>query len=129
MLSNQYINNYNGERKSYVLHHFLEDDLYRANTVDLVSYLESWDVCVKKLFTHTSAYTSTAAEHMTVRRSAAGSGTTIKINVKVMRSSFCRRFSVFSFQNSVIELIGGHCSAQMSDCTPLEYCTSSSSCR
>lgn len=44
---------------------FSEDDLYRANTADLVSFLQSHGGNVKKSVRPTNTSTRTAAEHTT----------------------------------------------------------------
>lgn len=91
---------------------FSEDDLYRANTADLVSYLERRGERVKRVgSTNQYIYSDGSGTHDSVtihggkwydHKNQHG-GHTVK---------FLQKFLGFSFQDSVIELLGGHCSAQ-----------------
>lgn len=91
---------------------FSEDDLYRANTSDLVSYLERRGERVKRVgSTYKYIYTDGSGTHDSVtihddkwydHKNQRG-GYAVK---------FLQEFLGFSFQDSVIELLGGHCSAQ-----------------
>lgn len=91
---------------------FSEDDLYRANNADLVSYLGGCGGCVKRVgSTFQYVYTDGSGTHDSVTISGSKwydhknqrGGYTVK---------FLQEFLGFSFQNAVIELLGGHCSAQ-----------------
>lgn len=99
---------------------FSEDDLYRANTADLVSYLERRGDRVKRVgSTYKYIYTDGSRTHDSV---------TIHGNKwydhKNQRGGyavkFLQEFLGFSFQDSVLELLGGHCSIQTVRSVPRE---------
>ncbi len=99
---------------------FSEDDLYRANTADLVSFLQSHGGNVKKIgSTYKYIYTDGSGTHDSVtihgskwydHKNQRG-GYAIK---------FLQEFLGFSFQDAVVELLGGHCNAQTACSAPRE---------
>ena len=91
---------------------FSEDDLYRANTIDLVSYLERRGERVKRVgSTYKYIYTDGSGTHDSVTISG-GKWYDHKNQHGGYAVKFLQEFLGFSFQDSVIELLGGHCSAQ-----------------
>ena len=91
---------------------FSEDDLYRANTADLVSYLEQRGERVKRVgSTYKYIYTDGSGTHDSVTIHG-GKWYDHKNQHGGYAVKFLQEFLGFSFQDSVIELLGGHCSAQ-----------------
>lgn len=91
---------------------FSEDDLYRANTADLVSYLERHGERVKRVgSTYQYIYTDGGGTHDSVTIHG-GKWYDHKNQRGGYAVKFLQEFLGFSFQDSVIELLGGHCSAQ-----------------
>ena len=91
---------------------FSEDDLYRANTADLVSYLERRGERVKRVgSTYKYIYTDGSGTHDSVTIHG-GKWYDHKNQHGGYAVKFLQEFLGFSFQDSVIELLGGHCSAQ-----------------
>lgn len=91
---------------------FSEDDLYRANNADLVSYLGGCGGCVKRVgSTFQYVYTDGSGTHDSVTISG-GKWYDHKNQRGGYAVKFLQEFLGFSFQNAVIELLGGHCSAQ-----------------
>ena len=91
---------------------FSEDDLYRANTTDLVSYLERRGERVKRVgSTYKYIYTDGSGTHDSVTIHG-GKWYDHKNQRGGYAVKFLQEFLGFSFQDSVIELLGGHCSAQ-----------------
>ena len=95
---------------SYI--NFSEDDLYRANTADLVSYLERRGERVKRVgSTYKYIYTDGGGTHDSVTIHG-GKWYDHKNQRGGYAVKFLQEFLGFSFQDSVVELLGGHCSAQ-----------------
>ena len=91
---------------------FSEDDLYRANNADLVSYLGGRGERVKRVgSTYQYIYTDGSGTHDSVTISG-GKWYDHKNQRGGYAVKFLQEFLGFSFQDSVIELLGGHCSAQ-----------------
>ena len=91
---------------------FSEDDLYRANNADLVSYLGGCGGCVKRVgSTYQYVYTDGSGTHDSVTISG-GKWYDHKNQRGGYAVKFLQEFLGFSFQDSVIELLGGHCSTQ-----------------
>ena len=91
---------------------FSEDDLYRANTADLVSFLQSHGEQVKKVgSTYKYIYTDGSGTHDSVTIHG-GKWYDHKNQHGGYAVKFLQEFLGFSFQDSVIKLLGGHCSAQ-----------------
>ena len=91
---------------------FSEDDLYRANTADLASYLERRGERVQKVgSTYKYIYTDSSGTHDSVTIHG-GKWYDHKNQRGGYAVKFLQEFLGFSFQNSVIELLGGHCNAQ-----------------
>ena len=91
---------------------FSEDDLYRANNADLVSYLGGCGGRVKKVgSTFQYIYTDGSGMHDSVTIHG-GKWYDHKNQRGGYAVKFLQEFLGFSFQDSVIELLGGHCSAQ-----------------
>lgn len=91
---------------------FSEDDLYRANNADLVSYLGGCGGHVKKVgSTYQYIYTDGSGTHDSVTIHG-GKWYDHKNQRGGYAVKFLQEFLGFSFQDSVIELLGGHCSAQ-----------------
>jgi len=97
-----------------------EDDLYCANTANLVSYLEGRSERIKRVgSTYQFIYTDGGGTHDSVTISGSKwydhknqrGGYAVK---------FLQEFLGFSFQESVIELLGGHCDVQTVRPTPRE---------
>ena len=92
---------------------FSEDDLYRANTADLVSYLERRGERMKRVgSTYKYIYTDAAGTHDSVTISG-GKWYDHKNQRGGYAVKFLQEFLGFSFQDSVLELLGGNCSAQI----------------
>lgn len=90
---------------------FSEDDLYRANTADLVTYLESRGERVKKVgSTYQYIYTDGGGTHDSVTIYG-GKWYDHKNQRGGYAVKFLQEFLGFSFQDSVTELLGGHCGA------------------
>ena len=91
---------------------FSEDDLYRANNADLVSYLGGCGGRVKRVgSTYKYIYTDASGTHDSVTIHG-GKWYDHKNQRGGYAVKFLQEFLGFSFQDSVIELLGGHCSAQ-----------------
>lgn len=91
---------------------FSEDDLYCANNADLVSYLGGCGGRVKKVgSTYQYIYTDGSGTHDSVTIHG-GKWYDHKNQRGGYAVKFLQEFLGFSFQDSVIELLGGHCSAQ-----------------
>lgn len=92
---------------------FSDDDLYRANTADLVSYLERRGERMKRVgATFQYVYTDAAGTHDSVTISG-GKWYDHKNQRGGYAVKFLQEFLGFSFQDSVLELLGGNCSAQI----------------
>jgi len=113
MLSNQYkFILYRGKEFFMPYMNFSEDDLYRANTANLVSYLESHGQRIKRVgSTYQFIYTDGGGTHDSVTISG-GKWYDHKNQRGGYAVKFLQEYLGFSFQDSVIELLGGHCSAQ-----------------
>ena len=99
---------------------FSEDDLYRANTADLVSFLQSHGGNVKKVgSTYKYIYTDGGGTHDSVTIHG-GKWYDHKNQRGGYAVKFLQEFFGISFQDSVIELLGGHCSAQTVHSAPRE---------
>ena len=95
---------------------FSEDDLYRANNADLVSYLGGCGGRVKRVgSTYQYIYTDGSGTHDSVTIHG-GKWYDHKNQRGGYAVKFLQEFLGFSFQDSVIELLGGHCSAQTQNC-------------
>ena len=93
---------------------FSDDDLYRANTADLVSYLERRGERVKRVgSTYKYIYTDGITIH-------GGKWYDHKNQHGGHAVKFLQEFLGFSFQDSVVELLGGHCSAETVHPVPRE---------
>ena len=91
---------------------FSDDDLYRANTADLVSFFQNHGEQVKKVgSTYKYIYTDGSGTHDSVTIHG-GKWYDHKNQRGGYAVKFLQEFLGFSFQDSVIELLGGHCSAQ-----------------
>ena len=91
---------------------FSEDDLYRANNADLVSYLCGCGGHVKRVgSTYQYIYTDSSGTHDSVTLHG-GKWYDHKNQRGGYAVKFLQEFLGFSFQDSVIELLGGHCTAQ-----------------
>ena len=91
---------------------FSEDDLYRANNADLVAYLGGCGGHVKKVgSTYRYIYTDGSGTHDSVTIHG-GKWYDHKNQRGGYAVKFLQEFLGFSFQDSVIELLGGHCYAQ-----------------
>ncbi len=96
---------------------FSEDDLYRANNADLVSYLGGCGGHVKRVgSTYQYIYTDGSGTHDSVTIHG-GKWYDHKNQRGGYAVKFLREFLGFSFQDAVVELLGGHCSAQ-TVCSP-----------
>lgn len=99
---------------------FSKDDLYRANTSDLVSYLEGRGERVKQVgSTYKYIYTDGSGTHDSVTLHG-GKWYDHKNQRGGYAVKFLQEFLGFSFQDSVIELLGGHCNAQTEIHVPKE---------
>lgn len=95
---------------------FSEDDLYRANNADLVSYLGGCGGRVKRVgSTYQYIYTDSGGTHDSVTISG-GKWYDHKNQRGGYAVKFLQEFLGFSFQDAVVELLGGHCSAQTTSC-------------
>ncbi len=91
---------------------FSEDDLYRANNADLVSYLGGCGGRVKRVgSTYQYIYTDGGGTHDSVTIHG-GKWYDHKNQRGGYAVKFLQEFLGFSFQDAVVELLGGHCSAQ-----------------
>lgn len=91
---------------------FSDDDLYRANNADLVSYLSGCGGRVKRVgSTYQYIYTDGSGTHDSVTIHG-GKWYDHKNQRGGYAVKFLREFLGFSFQDAVVELLGGHCSAQ-----------------
>ena len=91
---------------------FSDDDLYRANNADLVSYLGGCSGHVKKVgSTYQYIYTDGGGTHDSVTIHG-GKWYDHKNQRGGYAVKFLQEFLGFSFQDAVVELLGGHCSAQ-----------------
>ncbi len=91
---------------------FSEDDLYRANNADLVSYLGGCGGHVKRVgSTYQYIYTDGSGTHDSVTIHG-GKWYDHKNQRGGYAVKFLQEFLGFSFQDAVVELLGGHCSAQ-----------------
>lgn len=91
---------------------FSEDDLYRANNADLVSYLGGFGGRVKRVgSTYQYIYTDGSGTHDSVTIHG-GKWYDHKNQRGGYAVKFLQEFLGFSFRDSVIELLGGHCSTQ-----------------
>lgn len=92
---------------------FSDDDLYRANTADLVLFLQGHGEQVKKVgSTYRYIYTDGSGTHDSVTISG-GKWYDHKNQRGGYAVKFLQEFLGFSFQDSVLELLGGNCSAQI----------------
>lgn len=97
---------------------FSDEDLYRANNADLVTFLESHGERVKRVgATFQYIYTDAAGTHDSVTISG-GKWYDHKNQRGGYAVKFLQEFLGFSFQDSVLELLGGNCSAQIEKPTP-----------
>lgn len=91
---------------------FSDDDLYRANSANLVSYLESHGQRIRRVgSTYQYIYTDGSGTHDSITISG-GKWYDHKNQRGGYAVKFLQEFLGFSFQDSVIELLGGHCSTQ-----------------
>ena len=92
---------------------FSEDDLYRANNADLVSYLERHGERVQKVgSTHKYIYTDGGGTHDSVTIHG-GKWYDHKNQRGGYAINFLQEFLGFSFQESVLELLDGHCNTEI----------------
>lgn len=92
---------------------FSDEDLYRANNADLVTFLESRGERVKRVgATFQYIYTDAAGTHDSVTISG-GKWYDHKNQRGGYAVKFLQEFLGFSFQDSVLELLGGNCSSQI----------------
>lgn len=92
---------------------FSDEDLYRANNADLVAFLESRGERVKRVgATFQYIYTDAAGTHDSVTISG-GKWYDHKNQRGGYAVKFLQEFLGFSFQDSVLELLGGNCSSQI----------------
>ena len=97
---------------------FSDDDLYRANNADLVTFLESRGERVKRVgATFQYIYTDAAGTHDSVTISG-GKWYDHKNQRGGYAVKFLQEFLGFSFQDSVLELLGGNCSFQIAKPSP-----------
>ena len=97
---------------------FSDDDLYRANNADLVTFLESRGERVKRVgATFQYIYTDAAGTHDSVTISG-GKWYDHKNQRGGYAVKFLQEFLGFSFQDSVLELLGGNCSSQIEKSLP-----------
>ena len=91
---------------------FSDDDLYRANTANLVSYLESRGERIKRVgSTYQYIYTDGSGTHDSVTISG-GKWYDHKNQRGGYAVKFLQEYLGFSFQESVLELLGGNPSSQ-----------------
>ncbi|MDE6728483.1 MAG: DUF3991 and toprim domain-containing protein [Oscillospiraceae bacterium] len=99
---------------------FSDDDLYCANTADLVSFLQSHGERVERVgSTYKYIYTDGSGTHDSVTIHG-GKWYDHKNQRGGYAVKFLQEFLGFSFQDSVIQLLGGHCSAQTERPVPRE---------
>ena len=92
---------------------FSEDDLFRANTVDLIAYLERHGERVQRVgSTYKYIYTDGGGTHDSVTISG-GKWYDHRNQRGGYAIKFLREFLGFSFQESVLELLDGHCNAEI----------------
>lgn len=92
---------------------FFDEDLYRANNADLVAFLESRGERVKRVgATFQYIYTDAAGTHDSVTISG-GKWYDHKNQRGGFAVKFLQEFLGFSFQDSVLELLGRNCSSQI----------------
>ncbi|MDE7398893.1 MAG: DUF3991 and toprim domain-containing protein, partial [Oscillospiraceae bacterium] len=92
---------------------FSEYDLFRANTADLVSYLEQHGERVQRVgSTHKYVYTDGGGTHDSVTISG-GKWYDHRNQRGGYAIKFLQEFLGFSFQESVLELLDGHCNAEI----------------
>ena len=92
---------------------FSDEDLYRANNADLVTFLESHGERVKRVgATFQYIYTDAAGTHDSVTISG-GKWYDHKNQRGGFAVKFLQEFLGFSFQDSVLELLGRNCSSQI----------------
>lgn len=92
---------------------FSDEDLYRANNADLVAFLESRGERVKRVgATFQYIYTDAAGTHDSVTISG-GKWYDHKNQRGGFAVKFLQEFLGFSFQDSVLELLGRNCSSQI----------------
>ena len=97
---------------------FFDEDLYRANNADLVAFLESRGERVKRVgATFQYIYTDAAGTHDSVTISG-GKWYDHKNQRGGYAVKFLQEFLGFSFQDSVLELLGGNCSSQIEKPSP-----------
>ena len=97
---------------------FSDEDLYRANNADLVAFLESRGERVKRVgATFQYIYTDAAGTHDSVTISG-GKWYDHKNQRGGYAVKFLQEFLGFSFQDSVLELLGGNCSSQIEKPSP-----------
>ena len=97
---------------------FSDEDLYRANNTDLVTFLESRGERVKRVgATFQYIYTDAAGTHDSVTISG-GKWYDHKNQRGGYAVKFLQEFLGFSFQDSVLELLGGNCSFQIAKPSP-----------
>lgn len=97
---------------------FSDDDLYRANNADLVTFLESRGERVKRVgATFQYIYTDAAGTHDSVTISG-GKWYDHKNQRGGYAVKFLQEYLGFSFQDSVLELLGGNCSFQIAKPSP-----------
>ena len=97
---------------------FSDEDLYRANNSDLVTFLESRGERVKRVgATFQYIYTDAAGTHDSVTISG-GKWYDHKNQRGGYAVKFLQEFLGFSFQDSVLELLGGNCSSQIEKPSP-----------
>lgn len=97
---------------------FSDEDLYRANNADLVTFLESRGERVKRVgATFQYIYTDAAGTHDSVTISG-GKWYDHKNQRGGYAVKFLQEFLGFSFQDSVLELLGGNCGSQIEKPSP-----------
>lgn len=97
---------------------FSNEDLYRANNADLVTFLESHGERVKRVgATFQYIYTDATGTHDSVTISG-GKWYDHKNQRGGYAVKFLQEFLGFSFQDSVLELLGGNCSSQIEKPSP-----------
>lgn len=97
---------------------FSDEDLNRANNADLVAFLESRGERVKRVgATFQYIYTDAAGTHDSVTISG-GKWYDHKNQRGGYAVKFLQEFLGFSFQDSVLELLGGNCSSQIEKPSP-----------
>ena len=100
---------------------FSDEDLYRANNADLVAFLERYGERVKRVgATFQYIYTDAAGTHDSVTISG-GKWYDHKNQRGGYAVKFLQEFLGFSFQDSVLELLGGNCRAQIEKPSPKPF--------